>query len=109
MKTLPSAVLIRNTFLAVAAVSAMALPLLASATTHNIAVSFSRADLDSNLGQERLYQQLKTASRELCGSSDYRASGSLSQSIENEKCYSGTLTAAVERLDIDAITVLHSE
>lgn len=100
---------IRNTLLAIAAVSTLGLPLIASASTSNIAISYDKTELESTQGQERIYTKLQVASRKLCGSSDRQISGSLSQSIEVEKCYSGTLTAAVQRLDNDAVTSLHSQ
>ena len=99
----------RNTLLAVAAVSAMTLPLIASASTSNISVAFNKAELDSAQGQERLYDRMKNASRKLCGSSNLQLTGSVNKTLGNTECYNGTLTAAVQRLDNDAITELHSE
>lgn len=109
MKTLPNARSIRNTMMAVAAVSAMALPLLASASTSNISVAFDKTELESTKGQERLYAKMKNASRKLCGSSNIQVTGSLSTSTANDECFEGTLTAAVQRLDNPAITALHSK
>ena len=109
MKTLPETHSIRNTLMAIVAVSAMALPLISSASTANIKVSFDPIELDSARGQERLYEELKDASRKLCGSTDVRMSGSLSQSAKNKKCYSGTLTAVVNRLGNESIIALHSQ
>ena len=108
MKTLPNTHSIRNTIIAVAAVSAIALPLLASASTPNISVAYDKTELRSTQGQLRVYARLQNASRELCGESNILlAGGSLGRSVANEECYAGTLTAAVERLDNDAITALH--
>jgi len=95
--------------MAAVVVSAMALPLISSASTSNIKISFDRTELDNIRGQERLYEELKDASRELCGSTDVRTSGSLSQSAKNEKCYTGTLTAVVNRLGDESIIALHSQ
>ena len=107
MKTSLDTRLIRTTFLAFAAMSVMALPMLASASTSSISISFDRSELDNARGQERIYEEMKSASRKLCGSTDVRMSGSLSQSAKNEKCYTGTLTAVVQRLDNDSVTSLH--
>ena len=106
MKSRINSRLVRNTLIAVAAT---ALPLLASASTSSISVAFDKTDLDNARGQARVYEEMKSASRKLCGSSDRWTSGSLSQSVKVEECYSGTLTAAVQRLDNDAITALHSD
>jgi UrcA family protein len=100
---------IRNSLLTTAAVTAMTLPLLASASIPNIAVSYDQAELNSKIGQQRIYNQLKSASRRLCGSTDIRLVGSLRRSNGNEQCYEGTLTAAVQRLDNDGITALHNK
>lgn len=106
MKTTPNARSIRNSLMAVVAVSAMTLPLLASASTPQVSVAFDATELNTVRGQERVYEQMKTASRKLCGPTK---TGSLNQSVANAKCYDGTLTAAVQRLDNDAITALHSK
>ena len=109
MKTFSNARSIRNTLMAVVAVSAMTLPLLASASTSNINIAFDPTELNSAQGQERLYKKLKIASRKLCGSSNIQLTGSLRKSVGNSECYDGTLTAAVQRLDNDSITALHSQ
>ena len=109
MKTTPNARSIRNTLMAAVAVSAMTLPLLASASASNISVAFDPSELNSAQGQERLYEKMKIASRKLCGSTSIQVTGSLSKSVGNSECYEGTLTAAVQRLDNDAITALHSQ
>lgn len=106
MKTTPNARSIRNLLMAVVAVSAMTLPLLASASTPQISVAFDATELNTVRGQERVYEQIKTASRKLCGPIK---TWSLNQSVANAKCYDGTLTAAVQRLDNDAITALHTK
>lgn len=98
--------LIRNTLIAV---TAMSLPVLASASQSNISVSFNKSELQSTQGQERVYQQMKTASRKLCGTSNVHLTGSVEESVSNDECYDGTLTAAVQRLDNKAITALHAE
>ena len=105
MKTRNNSRIIRNTLIAV---TAMALPMLAMASP-NISVSFASAELESTQGQQRIYEQMRNASRELCGSSNIALTGSIDTSVANAKCYSGTLTAAVQRLDNDAITELHAE
>lgn len=106
MKTRIKSRLVRNTLIAI---GAMALPLMASAATSSISVAFDKTELDNAQGQVRVYEQMKSASRKLCGSTNIQFTGSLEKSIGNDDCYDGTLTAAVERLNNDAITALHSE
>lgn len=105
MKARNNSHVIRNTLIAV---TAMTLPMLAIASP-NVSVSFAKSDLATSQGQQRIYTQIQTASRELCGSSNIALTGSIDTSVANEKCYAGTLTAAVQRLDNDAITALHTE
>ena len=114
MKTLLIARSIRNTIMSVAVVSAMALPLFASASVSNntdgaVGVDYNKTDLVSTSGREDLYARLQRASRKICGSSNIGVTGSLRRSVANTECYDGTLTAAVERLDNNAITALHNK
>ena len=111
MKQLPTSRSIRNTIISVAAVSAMALPLFASASVNNNTGGdfFTRSDLASTTSNEELYAKLQNASRNICGSSRIIATGSLRRSIGNQECYEGTLTAAVERLDNAEVTALHNQ
>ena len=104
MKTRINSRTIRNTLIAI---TAMTLPLMASASP-NISVSFVKSDLQSTQGQQRIYQQMKTASRDLCGDTSIKLTGSLETSVGNDDCYEGTLTAAVKRLDNNAISELHT-
>ena len=113
MKTLLTARSIRNTMMTFAAVSAMALPLLTSASVSNnnvaVRVVYDKSDLDRTKGTEELYVKLQNASRKICGSTRLIATGSLRRSAGNKECYNGTLTAAVERLDNAAVTALHNK
>lgn len=104
MKTRINTTVIRNTLIAV---SAMTLPMLAIASP-NISVSFSKAELENSQGQQRVYEQMKAASRKLCGSNSIQLTGSVDKTVANEECFEGTLTAAVRRLDNEAITALHT-
>lgn len=103
MKTRINSRTIRNTLIAV---TAMTIPLMASASP-NISVSFAKSDLQSSQGQQRIYEQMKTASRKLCGSTSIQLTGSVDTTVANDECYEGTLAAAVQRLDNRNITKLH--
>ena len=108
MKAIHKTRSIRNTLMALAAVSAMATPLMTTASTANVSIAYDKTDLESVKGQKRLYAKLKNASLKLCGSDEERITGSLTGAVENSECYNGTLTAAVKRLDHPAITALHT-
>lgn len=56
---------------------------------------------------EALYDRLQDQSREVCGPTELRMTGGLKRSRNNENCYQGTLTAAVQRLDHPEVTELH--
>jgi UrcA family protein len=104
--------LIKKSLLTVAVVSAMAIPLLASATVNSEAERSTTIFYDSSAhavanGPEALYERLKNASRKMCGSDDLLVTGSIRRVAGNEACYEGTLDAAVKRLDDPAVTALH--
>lgn len=107
MKTLFNALSIRNPLMVLSAVTAMALPMLASAYP-NVTVSYSQAELKSAQGRQNVYERIQEASRDLCGSSNVRLASSMIRATARTECYEGTLTAAVERLDVPSITALHT-
>jgi len=109
MKTLTKTHSARTLFLAFTAIAVMTMPLVVSASSSNIVISYDKTELKNPRGQKIVYQRLQNASRELCGSSEILLTGSLMRSAGIQECYEGTLTAAVQRLDNPAITALHSE
>jgi UrcA family protein len=104
MKTFLNAVSVRKALMAITVVTAMTLPLLASASVPSISVTFDKRDLKTAQGVKHIYAHMRDAARDLCGSSNIR---SLKLARANAECYEGTLTAAVERLDVPEITALH--
>ena len=106
MKTLSKTHPVRN-ILVVVAVSAVMLPVFVFAATPQVSITYDKTELQTVQGQERLYEEMKQASRKLCGSTNLYVTGTVTRTTANEECYVGTLTAAVERLDQPAITALH--
>ena len=100
---------IKNTVVTAIAVSMITLPLLASASDNAAGIFYSDESLKNPTNQEQLYGKLKDASREICGSSNLRLTGSVERVSGNEECYRGTLSAAVQRLDNPAVTDLHQQ
>lgn len=89
------------------AVSLISIPMLSSAADKS-SDFFSSQQLRSNTTEEEIvYARLKDASRDICGSSSLRATGSVERVVANEECYEGTLTAAVERLNDSKVKELH--
>ena len=111
MKTFITANALRTTIISVAAASAIALPLFASASSNDNAVGviFNQTELVNTSSHEELYAKLEDASRKICGSSNLYITGSIRRSAGIEECYEGTLTAAVERLDNAEIKALHNQ
>ena len=109
MHTKLNAKTFKNTFVSAIAISLMAFPLLSSASDKN-SDFFSSQQLRSHSAEEKIvYSRLQDASREICGSSSLRATGSVERVVANEECYEGTLTAAVERLNDSKVKQLHEE
>ena len=114
MKTKFNADSIKHALVSVIAVSLIALPLLASAAATNSAdkestLFYSKQSLNNNKDQEILYERLKDASRDMCGSSNLQVTGSVERTSANKSCYEGTLNAAVERLDNSKVSALHEQ
>ena len=107
MKTFLNARSIRKTLMAITVVTAMTLPLLVFASVPSISVTFDKRDLNTSQGVKNIYAQIQGAARDLCGLNNFHLPNTMSKRRGNAKCYEGTLTAAVERLDIPEITALH--
>ena len=104
---------ISHTLVSIIAVAAISIPLLASAGTDQTgkresSIFYSKQDLNNASNQENLYQELRDASRDMCGSSYIHRTGSVERSRANDECFEGTLTAAVERLDNPSVTAIHN-
>ena len=111
MKTLQT---VQRTILSAAAIAALSFPLFAGASVLDDPNARARAtlksmDLSDERDQKELYERLKDQSREVCGSTNIRITGSVERSVGNEECYEGTLTAAVERVNNDSLTKLHEQ
>jgi hypothetical protein len=123
MKTFLTTRSIRNSLISAAAVSALTVPFMASASlkvddgfkiknktggSESLSDQKSFRQEKSPGEQVNLYQRLKIASRRLCGSSSHRITRSLAQSVRNAECYDESLATAVERLSNPAVTELHN-
>ena len=108
MKTKFNARTFKQAFVSATVFLLMTLPLLVSAGEKN-SVIFTGNSPDARTDQEVLYSRLKDASRDMCGSSNIQATGSLERVRANDECYEGTLSAAVERLNNHKIKQLHRQ
>ena len=62
-----------------------------------LTVSYADLDLSSADAKETLYYRLSGAARKVCGSSDFRRTGSVRQAAENKSCYENTLAEALSQ------------
>jgi UrcA family protein len=60
----------------------------------SVAVSYSDLDLNDVEGRDTLEYRVRAAAREVCGSTDYRITGSLSQANQNKECAERAVNAA---------------
>ena len=98
---------VKKTIVSAIAISMITLPLLASAGGNAAGIFYSKENLKNSTDQEMLYEKLKDTSRDICGSSNLRLTGSVERASGNEECYQGTLNAAVERLGNAEVAKLH--
>jgi len=112
VKTKSTAHTIRNSVVSLVAVTALSLPLITLAGAENkqdVNMSLLNSEWQPEVDNEAnaVYGKLKSQTKEVCGPSDRRITGSVRQSQKVEQCYEGTLTAAVERLDNPEVAELH--
>ena len=60
----------------------------------SVNVSYSDLDLNDAEGQATLEYRVRAAAREVCGSTDYRITGSLSQANQNKDCAKRAIASA---------------
>ncbi len=60
-------------------------------------VSFADLDLSTAKAQETLYYRLSSAAHRVCGSTDYRRTGSVRQAAENKNCYNNAMERALSQ------------
>jgi UrcA family protein len=105
---------IRHATVAVLAVSVLMIAPMASASVKHApkgqdALFQSRQEVVAIDEAEMIYTRLRTASRNICGSSNLQVTGSLRSATANADCFEGTLDAAVKRLGNPEVTALHRE
>jgi UrcA family protein len=97
-----------TSFLATIIFVALGAPAVASVGSESIKVSYADLNLEEEDGALSLYRRLKQASKQAC---DYRGpnvAGSVNRMMETRQCYLSALSAAVERVDNEMVTKLHS-
>jgi len=75
-------------------------------TRDGITVRYSANELSSSSATESLYRNLKFAAREVCG--DGPALRSLTEHIQEQRCYEQVLASAVRKINQPVLTSLHA-
>ena len=102
------------TGIAIASLIALGLPSVVSASAPSqfgdgsIKVAYGDLDITTAAGAKTLYARLQRASEAACDLRSYRELGSISQYRESRSCYAKTLAGAVESIDSEELTKLHS-
>ena len=92
----------------------LSLPLTALAAspshidTAKVNVSFADLNIDNAAGAKILYARLQRASQEVCGIGSNVDVRSLTETRKARACYDKALSAAVEKIDSDALTNIHN-
>lgn len=63
-----------------------------------ITVDYSDLNLASASGQQVLYKRIENAATEICGHTDYRRAGGLSEARANRACFEETMSRAMSRV-----------
>ena len=82
----------------------------ASTNTERASVKVSYADLNihSEAGAKALYARLKSASERVCDVGSFWEHGSITKFRDAKMCYVEVLSQAVENIDSDALSKIHS-
>lgn len=105
---------LRKTLIIASLTAVLAFPAIASAGNDagieptSVKVSFADLDISNAHGISALYKRLQNASEDACGPISYSETANLSQLTRNKACYHQALTSAVEKVDNDALSELHS-
>ncbi len=103
-----------KSLLATIIIVAISAPTIASAGARNdlkgvsVKVSYADLNLEKQEGAKALYRRLQQASKRACGYRGLKISGTVKRMIETQQCYREALSAAVENIDNERLTQIHS-
>ena len=72
-----------------------------------VKVSYADLNLEKEQGARTLYRRLQHASKKACGVESSKNSGSVRAVSDAYRCYRQTLTAQVNKIDIEILTGIH--
>jgi UrcA family protein len=71
-------------------------------------VSYTRQDLESEVGVQRVYQLLQSASKGACGGENTRNGRNVIMKSSQVRCYQQSLSKAVSEIDNENLTRIHA-
>ena len=106
----------RGSFVAATAlIVALGMPAIGSAALednaaeqYEVNVSFSDLDLTQDSGVSTLYQRLRVAATQACGSTSVSELGSIQRAGANKQCFDSFLSKAVSQIGNDKLARFHS-
>lgn len=75
----------------------------ANRVAKEVAVDYTDLDLNTPQGQEKLYYRISRAAKQICGPTQSRMAGGLSQAAENRACYKESLSRALSEIPNTAV------
>jgi UrcA family protein len=103
-----------KSLLATIVVVALGAPAIASADAKSelqgksVKVSYADLNLEKQEGAKTLYRRLQIASKQACNVGSLRTEGSVKRLGEARQCYNDALSKAVEEIDNELVTQIHS-
>ncbi len=76
--------------------------------TTKVTVSYADLNLENEEGVRVLYRRLQRTSKEVCGVTSLRISGSLHFLSKAQQCYRETLSNVVDKIDNEDLTRIHA-
>jgi len=103
-----------RSLLATIIVVALGAPAFASADAKSdlqgvsVKVSYADLNMEKQEGAKTLYRRLQQASRQACDIRGPRNAGPVRYTVDAKRCYSKSLSIAVEALDNELLTLIHA-
>lgn len=95
--------------------AALSTPFVANAAMINghqhasVSIPVESFNLETEKGEALFYAKLKSAAKQVCGTSSLREAGSLEQVLQNRVCYKEALTHAVQDVNDAGVSALHNQ
>lgn len=71
------------------------------------AISYDDLDLSTARGQETMYFRISAAAEQVCGSSNPRDAGGITQATENKVCYERAMSEAMSQMNASQVATIN--